>query len=83
MKDQDGVRVKDPEDPEEWFDLGVKLGEKGDLSGSIEAFNKGLKLNPQNVTAWINLGVAYGQNGDSQDGFYRSSCVAWPGCLRW
>ena len=66
MKDQDITKVEDPDDPEGWFDLGVRLGEKGNFKKAIEAFKKGLNLNPEDVMAWINLGVAYGQIGDSQ-----------------
>ena len=66
MNDQDIMKVDLPKDADEWFDMGVKLGEKGDFKGAIEAFKKGLKLNPEDVIAWINLGVAYGQIGDSQ-----------------
>ncbi len=67
MNDQDLVRVEASEDPEVCFDLGVKLGEKGDFIGAIEAFKKGLKLNPEEVMAWINLGLVYGRNGDFQE----------------
>jgi len=64
MKIQDLIKVENTDDADELFDLGVRLGEKGDFKGAIEAFNKGLEINPKETVAWVNLGLIYGQKGD-------------------
>ena len=66
MENDDKLDIGDIKEPEDFFNLGLRLGQKGDFNGAIEAFNNGLKIKPDDVVAWINLGVAHGQNGSSE-----------------
>jgi O-antigen biosynthesis protein len=51
--------VKTQETPNDWkayFELGVELNNKGDLKGSVEAFEVSLRLNPKDLSSWVNAG---------------------------
>jgi eukaryotic-like serine/threonine-protein kinase len=49
----------------DWFDRGMTLFAKRDLSGAITAFDKAILLNQSQKEAWYNRGLVFAQTGNS------------------
>ena len=48
-----------------WFEQGVTLFEKRDLTGAIAAFNKAVLFNQSPAEAWYNRGLIFAQTGNN------------------
>jgi tetratricopeptide (TPR) repeat protein len=53
----------EPENAEDWFTLGLKQAELGNMQGAIACWDKALELDPNISSAWHNRGSALGYLG--------------------
>ena len=69
------VVAKSPGNGRGWMNYGVTLMARGDYTGAVAAFKRGLPLTPNYHLLEINLGVAYGALGlpvDAEEHFRRA-----------
>jgi|WetSurMetagenome_2_1015567.scaffolds.fasta_scaffold04879_4 Tfp pilus assembly protein PilF len=52
-------------DAQNWFDRGVTLFSKRDLTGAIAAFDKAILFNQSPIEAWYNRGLIFAQMGNN------------------
>jgi Tfp pilus assembly protein PilF len=48
----------------EWYNKGVDLYKEGNYNESIKAYEKAIKINPQDLDAWGNKGLAFDAQGN-------------------
>ncbi|MEW6073900.1 MAG: tetratricopeptide repeat protein, partial [Planctomycetota bacterium] len=53
-----------PRDVAAWNDLGLARLDRGDIDGAIEAWNRGLAIDPRYSRLWSNLGAHQMRSGD-------------------
>ena len=56
----------EPENANDYALRGAQRGAVGDMLGSIEDYNKAIRLQPENATLYIAPAVSYDMNGDYQ-----------------
>lgn len=52
-------------DLQNWFDRGITLFSKRDLTGAITAFDKAILFNQSPVEAWYHRGIIFAQMGNN------------------
>lgn len=61
----EAARALRPDNPTVWKNLGVALGQRGDLNGAIAAHREAVRLAPTDATAHNNLAIVLRQLGDA------------------
>ncbi|MFB3765666.1 MAG: tetratricopeptide repeat protein [Methanotrichaceae archaeon] len=65
-------------DASDWFNLGMVLYIQDNITGSLDAYNKALELNPLNEEAWNNKGIDLGilnRYSEALDAFNRATTI--------
>lgn len=56
--------LRDPENAQAWFDLGVKQQANEREDKAIQALRRAVELDPSLLAAWLELAVSYTNEGD-------------------
>jgi len=56
--------LRDPEDAQAWFDLGVKQQANEREDKAIQALRRAVELDPSLLAAWLELAVSYTNEGN-------------------
>src|SRR6266702_2319553 len=57
---------RDPNNPQAWFELGVKQQENERERQAISALQRALQLDPTHLPSWLALAISYTNEGDRQ-----------------
>jgi tetratricopeptide (TPR) repeat protein len=57
--------AKNNDDWELFYNLGVALGDQQRFQEEVEAYKKGLAINPTHAESWTNIGIALANQGDT------------------
>jgi Flp pilus assembly protein TadD len=58
-----GIKEKEEENDKKWLQKGYMLSSSGNYEDAVNAFSKGIEINPEDASAYYNRGLAYAKTG--------------------